>query len=287
MFSRDQLFELVWGSFGDRSTVAVYIGRLRQKIEPDPAKPRYIVTVWGAGYRLDPGQQMRRPPIRIRTFILGTILVLLLVPTLAAGAAWLIERDHQQADLNHRLNTALAYLTSHRNELRESAAGPAFAPLLERLGLLAQLVVAGPDDKNVVYVSPTLEPAQAAQDIDKAVAAKRAAAGRAETSPAGWVDVQRLIPIPASRPRVASPATLVADLYYRPASSAIRALVALSTRNRRPPRRPRGRGLARRPLDGHTARQPERPGRQGRGRRLGDRCPGQPDRRDREHRSGG
>ena len=57
VFSRDQLFELVWGSFGDRSAVAVYIGRLRQKIEPDPARPRYIVTVWGAGYRLDPGSR--------------------------------------------------------------------------------------------------------------------------------------------------------------------------------------------------------------------------------------
>jgi DNA-binding response OmpR family regulator len=57
VFSRDQLFELVWGSFGDRSAVAVYIARLRQKIEPDPASPRYIVTVWGAGYRLDPGSR--------------------------------------------------------------------------------------------------------------------------------------------------------------------------------------------------------------------------------------
>jgi len=57
VFSREQLFELVWGSYGDRSAVAVYIGRLRQKIEPDPAKPRYIVTVWGAGYRLDPGSR--------------------------------------------------------------------------------------------------------------------------------------------------------------------------------------------------------------------------------------
>ncbi|MES1248370.1 MAG: response regulator transcription factor [Actinomycetota bacterium] len=55
VFSRDQLFELVWGSFGDRSTVAVYVARLRQKIEPDPGRPRYIVTVWGAGYRFDPG----------------------------------------------------------------------------------------------------------------------------------------------------------------------------------------------------------------------------------------
>lgn len=57
VFSREQLFELVWGSFGDRSAVAVYIGRLRQKLEPDPANPSYIVTVWGAGYRLDPGRR--------------------------------------------------------------------------------------------------------------------------------------------------------------------------------------------------------------------------------------
>jgi DNA-binding response OmpR family regulator len=57
VFSRDQLFELVWGSFGDRSAVAVYVARLRQKIEPDPARPRYIVTVWGAGYRLDSGSR--------------------------------------------------------------------------------------------------------------------------------------------------------------------------------------------------------------------------------------
>ena len=55
VWSRDRLFELVWGSYGDRSAVAVYIARLRQKLEPDPARPRTIVTVWGAGYRLDPG----------------------------------------------------------------------------------------------------------------------------------------------------------------------------------------------------------------------------------------
>ena len=37
VFSRDHLFELVWGSFGDRTAVAGYVARLRQKIEPDPA----------------------------------------------------------------------------------------------------------------------------------------------------------------------------------------------------------------------------------------------------------
>ena len=53
VFSREHLFGLVWGSYGDRSAVSVYISRLREKLEQDPANPRYIVTVWGAGYRFD------------------------------------------------------------------------------------------------------------------------------------------------------------------------------------------------------------------------------------------
>jgi DNA-binding response OmpR family regulator len=53
VFSRDRLFELVWGSFGDRSTVTTHIRRLREKIEEAPARPRYIVTVWGVGYRFE------------------------------------------------------------------------------------------------------------------------------------------------------------------------------------------------------------------------------------------
>jgi DNA-binding response OmpR family regulator len=53
VFSHEHLFELVWGSFGDRSAVSVYISRLREKLEADPTDPRYIVTVWGAGYRFD------------------------------------------------------------------------------------------------------------------------------------------------------------------------------------------------------------------------------------------
>ena len=55
VFSREHLFQLVWGSHGDRSAVSVYVSRVREKIEKDPADPRYIVTVWGAGYRFDGG----------------------------------------------------------------------------------------------------------------------------------------------------------------------------------------------------------------------------------------
>ncbi len=49
---RSDLLEAVWGwTFGDQSTVTVHVRRLREKIEPDPANPARIQTVWGVGYR--------------------------------------------------------------------------------------------------------------------------------------------------------------------------------------------------------------------------------------------
>jgi len=55
-FTRNQLMDLVWrySFYTDTSTVTVHIRRLRAKIEPDPARPRYIDTVWGVGYRFSP-----------------------------------------------------------------------------------------------------------------------------------------------------------------------------------------------------------------------------------------
>ncbi len=53
-FRRSEMLESVWGwTFGDHSTVTVHVRRLREKIEPDPANPRRIVTVWGVGYRYE------------------------------------------------------------------------------------------------------------------------------------------------------------------------------------------------------------------------------------------
>ena len=52
-FSRAQLFTQLWGEYGDESTVTTHVKRLREKIEDDPANPRYIVTVWGVGYRFE------------------------------------------------------------------------------------------------------------------------------------------------------------------------------------------------------------------------------------------
>jgi DNA-binding response OmpR family regulator len=56
VFSRDQLMDRVWGYSAalDTGTVTVHIRRLREKIEDDPSRPRFLQTVWGAGYRLSP-----------------------------------------------------------------------------------------------------------------------------------------------------------------------------------------------------------------------------------------
>lgn len=53
VFTREQLFERIWGDFGDLHTVTVHIAKVRDKIEADPANPRLITTVWGVGYRFE------------------------------------------------------------------------------------------------------------------------------------------------------------------------------------------------------------------------------------------
>lgn len=52
VFSRETLLDLVWGYdyLGDTRTVDVHVRRLREKLEPDPAHPSYIITKWGVGY---------------------------------------------------------------------------------------------------------------------------------------------------------------------------------------------------------------------------------------------
>lgn len=51
--SKEKLFEDIWGFdyMGDSATVTVHINRVREKIEDNPSRPKYIETVWGAGYK--------------------------------------------------------------------------------------------------------------------------------------------------------------------------------------------------------------------------------------------
>ncbi len=55
VLTRGQLIDRVWGSdyVGDTKTLDVHVKRLRAKIEPDPANPKYLVTVRGLGYKLE------------------------------------------------------------------------------------------------------------------------------------------------------------------------------------------------------------------------------------------
>ncbi len=53
VFTKDELFREIWDmeSFGDIATVTVHVKKIREKIEEDAAKPQYIETIWGKGYR--------------------------------------------------------------------------------------------------------------------------------------------------------------------------------------------------------------------------------------------
>ena len=53
VYTKEQIYSLVWNEayFGDENAVNVHISRLRNKIEDEPGKPKYVVTVWGIGYK--------------------------------------------------------------------------------------------------------------------------------------------------------------------------------------------------------------------------------------------
>jgi len=53
VFTRNQLLDEIWGEdfFGNVRTVDVHIRRLRQKLEVDPDRPKWLLTVWGVGYK--------------------------------------------------------------------------------------------------------------------------------------------------------------------------------------------------------------------------------------------
>ena len=64
--TRDELIDLLWPDryLSDSRTLDTHVHRLRAKLEPDPAEPRYIVTVRGVGFRIDPDGDHPAPPSR-------------------------------------------------------------------------------------------------------------------------------------------------------------------------------------------------------------------------------
>ncbi len=62
VFTRDFLLEHLWGHdfYGSTRTVDMHVSRLREKIEDDPAEPRFIVTVRGVGYKLRAVEEARK-----------------------------------------------------------------------------------------------------------------------------------------------------------------------------------------------------------------------------------
>ncbi|MFD0695464.1 response regulator transcription factor [Paenibacillus sp. GCM10027628] len=55
VFSYEQILAKFWDGVGDKHTIRVHLGRLREKIESDPNRPQFLVNVWGVGYRFEGG----------------------------------------------------------------------------------------------------------------------------------------------------------------------------------------------------------------------------------------
>lgn len=55
VFSKEQIYDFVWNGeyIFDERNVTAYINKIRRKLEPVPARPRYILTVWGVGYKFN------------------------------------------------------------------------------------------------------------------------------------------------------------------------------------------------------------------------------------------
>lgn len=55
VFSKEQIYDCVWNNeyIYDGRNLTAYINKIRRKIEPNPARPRYILTVWGVGYKFN------------------------------------------------------------------------------------------------------------------------------------------------------------------------------------------------------------------------------------------
>ena len=54
VFTRAQIYEALWGaeSDADENSITVFIRKIREKIEDNPSRPRYLLTVWRVGYKL-------------------------------------------------------------------------------------------------------------------------------------------------------------------------------------------------------------------------------------------
>jgi hypothetical protein len=55
VFTKEQIYRAVWSEdyLLDDSNIMAFIRKLRKKIEPDPDAPKYILTIWGIGYKMN------------------------------------------------------------------------------------------------------------------------------------------------------------------------------------------------------------------------------------------
>ena len=101
--TKQQAFNLLWGGYGDENTLWGYVRRLREKIEEDPAQPRFILTVRGVGYRFRgrPALTRHRPAVAVslRVWLALALVAIVVAPLLAGwGLGQALNSWRQQAE---------------------------------------------------------------------------------------------------------------------------------------------------------------------------------------------
>jgi signal transduction histidine kinase len=167
-------------------------------------------------------------------FLLAAVLALTVLPVASGTAAWLIERERQNADIQQRLDAATDYLTAHRERIARENKDVILSiqPRLEDAHLLAEfgLIDKRAIDKKTVGKQPLFSSTSLKAELDSTLTSEQKL--KATTVPVGsnnaappvsWHAYNFVIPIGAANTNAA----LIGTLYYRPANLTTRAFVAL------------------------------------------------------------
>ncbi|MDX6599154.1 MAG: hypothetical protein QOE87_3041 [Gaiellales bacterium] len=170
---------------------------------------------------------MSRRAISARWFLPVALLTLLVVPAAVAAGVWLWEGQRQQDDLDGRLARASAYIQDHVVPNPASISRAELRRYLDRLRLRATLIVASPDRKTAIYVSPALQDPNV---VKKLPAVPRDGKSGLSLDPSVAVGKANLphvtVRLPAGTSKRAD--SVIADLYYAPLDRTFRALLALA-----------------------------------------------------------
>ena len=169
---------------------------------------------------------MRRRAISARVFLLAALLTLLAVPAAVGVGVWFAEAQRQQDDLARRIAQASSYVREHAVPAMSSASSATFNRDLATMGIDVQLTAFGPDRKQTVFSSPSLE--ASARRAKLAAVGKTGGAGLNVDPKTGDPRIGPHVTLTFARGIHKAGGVFIADLYYKPLDRTFRALLAVA-----------------------------------------------------------